>query len=389
MRAPLTLLCCLLALASLSGAEPDPHQKLFDEAKRAISGLQENVLPAPNPDGDTEEDLLQAMAHGDKAVDPAFYRRLGLDELTDRLLPVLEVPFRTDNVGGSLAASRLFLMRGHKLCQEGKVAEGQAWLLKAHRMARRPEADGNLLRLLTAIALEHIALSADGAYVGTWSQGESQAYVRALEALPPLPGLRHAVLNDDLSLNEPTRFRTLLPKLKPLTSAERRKKLVEHFPGIQNFEPEFLLCYDGMIDNLTPADWDDLLQNIAGELEPLNPEKLRAFKTRVVAAQDFAKDPAKAPNGPMTSMKKAEAFYLALLGAPIERTAGMRLDLDLKTQLLKAALQRGAAFSANDLAGLASVADGPLKLGVTEDGKRRAILAGERGHYFMSLERKR
>ena len=389
MRAPLSLPCYLLALASLSGAEPDPHQKLFDEAKRVVQGLQENVLPAPNPNQETEAELLQDMAHGDKAVDPAFCRRLGLDELTDRLLPALDVPFRTDKVGGSLDASRLFLMRGHKLCQEGKVAEGQAWLLKAHRMARRPEADGNLMCLLTAIALEQIALSADGAYVGTWSQGESQAYVRALEALPPLPGLRHAVLNDDLSLNEPTRFRTLLPKLKPLTSAERRKKLVEHFPGIQNFEPEFLLCYDGMIDNLTPADWDDLLRNIAGELEPLNAEKLRAFKTRVVAAEDFAKDPAKASNGPTTPMKKAEAFYLALLGNPIERVAGMRLDLDLKTQLLKAALQRGAAFDAGDLAGLASVADGPLKLGATEDGKRRAILAGERGHYFMSLERKR
>jgi hypothetical protein len=389
MRAPLTLLCYLLALASLSGAEPDPHQKLFDEAKRVVQGLQENVLPAPNPNQETEAELLQDMAHGDKAVDPAFCRRLGLDELTDRLLPALDAPFRTDKVGGSIDASRLFLMRGHKLCQEGKVAEGQAWLLKAHRMARRPEADGNLMCLLTAIALEQIALSADGAYVGTWSQGESQAYVRALEALPPLPGLRHAVLNDDLSLNEPTRFRTLLPKLKPLTSAERRKKLVEHFPGIQNFGPEFLLCYDGMIDNLTPADWDDLLRNIAGELEPLNAEKLRAFKTRVVAAEDFAKDPAKASNGPTTPMKKAEAFYLALLGNPIERVAGMRLDLDLKTQLLKAALQRGAAFDAGDLAGLASVADGPLKLGATEDGKRRAILAGERGHYFMSLERTR
>jgi len=389
MRAPLTLLCCLLALANLSGAEPDPHQKLYDEAKRFVHGLRDNELPAPNPDGETEEDLLQAMAHGDKAVDPAFYRRLGLDELTDRLLPVLDAPFRTDNVGGSIAASRLFLVRGHKLCQEGKVAEGQAWLLKAHRMARRPEADGNLLRLLTAIALENIVLSADGAYVGTWSQGESQAYVRALEALPPLPGLRHAVLNDDLSLNEPTRFRTLLPKLKPLTSAERRKKLVEHFPGIQNFEPEFLLCYDGMIDNLTPADWDSLLQNIAGELEPLDPEKLRAFKARVMAAEDFAKDPSKASNGPTTPRKRAEAFYLALLGAPIERTAAMRLDLDLKTRLLKVALQKGAAFDAGDLTGLNSVEHGPLKLGIEEGGKRRAVLAGERGHDFMSLERKR
>jgi hypothetical protein len=387
MRAPLTLLCCLLALASLSGAEPDQHQKLYDEAKRVVHGLRENVLPAPNPDGETEEDLLQAMAHGDKAVDPAFYRRLGLDEITDRLLPVLEAPFRTDNVGGSIAASRLFLVRGHKLCQEGKVAEGQAWLLKAHRMARRPQADGNLMCLLTAIALENIALSADGAYVGTWSEAESRAFVLALEALPPLPGLRHAVLNDDLSLNEPTRFRTLLPKLKPLTSAERRKKLVEHFPGIQNFEPEFLLYYEGMIDNLTPADWDSLLQDIAGELEPLDPEKLRAFKARVMAAKDFAKDPSKASNGPTTPRKRAEAFYLALLGAPIERTAAMRLDLDLKTQLLKVALRKGAAFDATDLVGLSSAQHGPLKLGINEYSQRQAIKFGNQGDCFLTLGR--
>ena len=389
MRASLTLLCCLLALAPLGADEPDPNQKLYDEARRVFSDLEAHPLPAPNPDQNTEAELLRAIAYGDRAIDPAFYRRLDLDAVTDRLLPVLDSSFRSENVGGAIATCRLFLVRGHKLCLEGKVAEGQAWLLKAHRMARRPEADGSLLRLYTAIALENIALSADGAYVGTWSQGESQAFMRALEALPPLPGLRHAVLNDDLSLNEPTRFRTLLPKLKPLTSAERRKKLVEHFPGIQNFEPEFLLYYEGMIDNLTPAGWDSLLQDIAGELEPLDPEKLRAFKARVMAAKDFAKYPSKASNGPTTPMKKAEAFYLALLGAPIERTAAIRLDLDLKTRLLKVALQKGAAFDAGDLAGLSSVEHGPLKLGIEEGGKRRAVLAGERGHDFMSLERKR
>ncbi len=67
----------------------------------------------------------------------------------------------------------------------------------------------------------------------------------------------------------------------------------------------------------------------------------------------------------------------------------MRLDLDLKTRLLKVALQKGAAFDAGDLTGLSSVEHGPLKLGIEEGGKRRAVLAGERGHDFMSLERKR
>jgi hypothetical protein len=69
--------------------------------------------------------------------------------------------------------------------------------------------------------------------------------------------------------------------------------------------------------------------------------------------------------------------------------ATYRLDLDLKIQLLKVALQRGAAFDASDLVGLAAVSDGPLKLGVTEEGKRRAIVAGKYGRYFMSLERTR
>jgi hypothetical protein len=380
MRATLTLLCCLwFGSAWLTAAEATPNHPLFEEARRVLRDLESKQLPAPNPDQETELDLLHAMAQGNQAVDLAFYNRLHLDEVTDRLLPALNDPFASTNVGGSQAVTMLFLMRGHKLCKEGKVAEGQAWLLKAHRMARRPQADGNLLHLLTAISLEHIALAADGAYIGAWPESDRRAYVRSLETLPPMAGLRVAVLQDDLSLNEPTRFRTLLPKLKPLPPAERRKKLLETFPAVQDFDEEFQRCYEGLIDNVTSEEWDPLLQNIAGQLEPLNAEKLRAFKARVMAAKDFAKDPA----------TRAEAFYLALLGAPIERTAAVRLDLDLKIQLLKVALQRGAAFDAGDLAGLASVADGPLKLGVTEDGKRRAILAGERGHYFMSLERKR
>lgn len=390
MRAALTLLCCLwLGSAWLTAAETTPNHPLFEEARRVLRELESKALPAPNPDQETELDLLHAMAQGNQAVDLAFYNRLHLDEVTDRLLPALNDPFASTNVGGSQAVTMLFLMRGHKLCKEGKVAEGQAWLLKAHRMARRPQADGNLLHLLTAISLEHIALAADGAYIGAWPESDRRAYVRSLETLPPMAGLRVAVLQDDLSLNEPTRFRTLLPKLKPLPPAERRKKLLEIFPAVQNFDEEFQRYYEGLIDNVTPEDWDPLLQNIAGQLEPLNAEKLRAFIAHVADAQAFAKDPTKAPNGPKTQMQKAEAFYLALLGAPIQRVATYRLDLDLKIQLLKVALQRGAAFDASDLVGMAAVSDGPLKLGVAEEGKRRAIVAGEYKRYFMSLERTR
>lgn len=387
MRASLTLLCCLLALAPLGAAEPDPHRKLYDEAGRVFSDLEAHPLPAPNPDQETEAELLRAVAHGDRAIDLAFYRRLDLDAVTDRLLPVLDSSFGGENVGGQMATCRLFLVRGHKLCLEGKVAEGQGWLLKAHRMARRPNGDGNLLRLLTAIAVENMALAADGAYVGTWSEADRLAYVRALEALPPVAGVRRAVLQDDLSLDEPIRFRTLLPLLKPLNSAQRREKLAGLFPSVQNFEPLFFRSYEGMVDNLTLEGWEALLRGVADGLEPLNLDKLRAFEARVTAAQAFAKDPTTAPNAPTTPLQKGEAFYLSLLGTPICGMARMRLDLDLKTQLLKVALRRGAGFEATDLVGLSSAEHGPLKLGVDETSQRQAIKAGNQDGCFLTLGR--
>ena len=389
MRAILTLLCCLLALAPLGADESDPHRKLYDEATRVFSDLEAHPLPAPNPDQDTEAELLRAMAHGDRAVDLALYRRLDLDAVTDRLLPALDSSFGRENVGGQMATVRLFLVRGHKLCLEGKVAEGQGWLLKAHRMARRPNGDGNLLRLLTAIALEHMALTADGAYVGVWSEPDRLAYVRALEALPPVAGVRRAVLLDDLSLDEPTRFRTLLPLLKPLNSAQRREKLMATWPLARGFEPEFLRCYEGMVDNLTLESWDALLLQVADGLEPLNLDKLRAFESRVTAAQAFAKDPTTAPSAPTTPLQKGEAFYLSLLGSSIQRIARNRLDLDLKTQLLKVALRRGAALDATDLVGLSSVNHGPLKLGIDETSQRQAIKGGDRDECFLPLGRRR
>jgi hypothetical protein len=389
MCASLTLLCCLLALAPLGADESDPHRKLYDEATRVFSDLEAHPLPAPNPDQDTEAELLRAMAHGDRAVDLALYRRLDLDAVTERLLPALDGSFGRENVGGQMATVRLFLVRGHKLCLEGNVAEGQGWLLKAHRMARRPNGDGNLLRLLTAIALENMTLAADGAYVGTWSEPDRLAYVRALEALPPMAGVRRAVLLDDLSLDEPTRFRTLLPLLKPLNSAQRREKLMATWPLARGFEPEFLRCYEGMVDNLTLESWDALLLQVADGLEPLNLDKLRAFEARVTAAAAFAKDPTTSPNAPTTPLQKGEAFYLSLLGSSIQRIARNRLDLDLKTQLLKVALRRGAAFDATDLVGLNSAQHGPLKLGIDETSQRQAIKGGDRDECFLPLGRRR
>ncbi len=387
MRASLTLLCCLLALAPLGADEPDPNQKLYDEARRVFSDLEAHPLPAPNPDQNTEAELLRAIAYGDRAIDPAFYRRLDLDAVTDRLLPVLDRSFRSENVGGAIATCRLFLVRGHKLCLEGKVAEGQSWLLKAHRMARRPEADGSLLRLYTAIALENIALSADGAYVGTWSEADRLAYVRALEALPPMAGLRRAVLEQDLVEDEPIRFRTLLPLVKPLNSAQRREKLLAAWPLANVSGPDFLRCYEGMVDNLTPENWDALLLKIADGLEPLNLAKLRAFEARVTAAEAFAKDPTTAPNAPTTPQQKGEAFYLSLRGSSIQPLARDRLDLDLKTQLLKVALRKGAAFDATDLVGLSSAQHGPLKLGINEYSQRQAVMFGNQGDCFLTLGR--
>lgn len=390
--------CLLLGCLTAVNAADNPLQgdALMAEVRRLDQALSAKQLPAPNPDGMTEADLLDEMSSGSRRVDPAFCERIGLEALSDRLQPILQEPFPlfigkgNVRLRDTLVSCRLFLLRGRLLCQQGKVAEGQQWMLKAHQLARRPQADRNLFNVVCASAFEGLGISAAANHAGTWSESDRLAYIKALEQLGPSPRIDVATRQDNISMQPEYSIPTWIETLKPLPPAQRKEKLAQAFGQLAGFAddpPAYLRRLQTFLENLTPERWEALLADIPAELHPLTPERLRAFKARNVEALALlqADEAGTAGTKPLPPDQKTEALYRVLFASSITTVARMRLDTELRLQLLKQVLRRGADFGEKDLAGLTDASGNPLRLGISEEGNRKAIKVGSTIDDFLVL----
>ncbi|MEY4034140.1 MAG: hypothetical protein RL492_1334 [Verrucomicrobiota bacterium] len=390
--------CLLLGCLTVANAASSPLKgdELYAEIRRFNDALGAKPLPAPYPGGMTEADLLDEMSLGSDRVDPAFCERIGLEALSDRIQPILQEPFpdflgkEIMRVRGTLVACRLFLLRGRLLCQQGKAVEGQQWMLKAHQLARRPQADHNLFNLLCASALENLGLHAAANHAETWSESDRLAYIKSLEQLAPLPRIDVAAKQDNRSLPPEYSIPTWIKTLKPLTPAQRKEKLAQTFGQLADFQndpPSYLRRLQTFLENLTPENWEDLLASVPAELHPLTTERLRAFQARNAEALALVQaDEALAAGRIFTSPdRKAEPLFRVLFASSIASAARTRLDTELKLQLLKQVLRRGADFGEKDLVGLTDASGNPLRLGKSEDGNHKAIKAGSSVGDFLTL----
>jgi hypothetical protein len=394
------LLSCLLigGMAEAFAAESAPKQTIDGQATALMETLEARKLPQPNPFGDSELELFEAMADGLVPVDPAFCERIKLVEITDGLLPVLNQPFpsfigggQIVEVRGNLIAARLFALRGHLLCQQGKVAEGQAWLLKPRLLARRPGSDLSLMHALTAMALEGIGLQTTAPCAETWSKADRLACLRSAEALTPLADLSTAIRKDNESLPENQRMPALIAEFRLLNSAQQQALIKERFGplfGTSIEQQDTLRLLQGLVSNLTPESWVGLIEKISGELAPLTIEKAQAFATHNAAAlkevlAEKAK-PSLQATATAPSADKAEALYRVLIGPGVEGTARNRLNLVNSAKLLEILMQKGAAFDATDLAGVTTADGKPLRLGTYEGNK---AVVGDDGRLFLTLGR--
>ena len=369
----------LIASASSIAADNPPKATPLDQAQALMESLRAKALPAPKPFGENEQDLFEAMAGGLVPVDPAFCERIKLIEITDGLLPVLKQPIPglsepTSQLSGNILACRLFVLRGLLHCQQGKVAEGQTWLLKPRLMARRPGADQSLIQFLVATAMDAIGQQAAANYVEIWSEADRLAFVKATESLAKMEGLSSACRRDDGALPANTRIRTLITTFKPLTPAQQQaqiEKLAGPWLGMDDERKVRTRRYLALISSLTVESWDALLDGISAELAPLTTEKLKAFAARNAAAVKLVEAEEAKPAAP--AAQKAEALYRVIMGPGIEGIARSRLNLELKDKLLVLAMRKGTAFDESCLTDLTAADGKPLTLGKHEGVK--AILA--------------
>ena len=208
LTTPLTgFLACVVVgcFGEASAAEPVSAEKLYKEALEFTDALMDKKLTSKQKLDwiETEKDLLWEIAAGYHPADQAFCERIGLEEATHRLLPLLDSPaptlskdFDLKAPNGIVEAGRIFIARGHQLCQQGKSAEGRNWFLKTHALARKCGGDQTLIQLITAVYLENLAQSAAACYVEVWPKAERLEYVDKLNTLKPLPDLETAAAND-------------------------------------------------------------------------------------------------------------------------------------------------------------------------------------------------
>ncbi len=389
--------CLLLGWLTVANAADSPSKddELYAEIRRFDETLSARKLPKPTPEVMTEYDLMEEMSVGALRVDPAFCERIGLEALSDRLQPILDAPFprmldkERSRLRESIVVSRIFLLRAQLLCQQGKVAEGQAWMLKLHRMARRADGDQNMLTQMLAFAYEHLGLQAAAYHVETWPEKDRLAYVSSLEQLGPLARLDLAIRKDNASCGPKHSVPALMEELKPLTPAQRKERLQKIFKTIvgEDDEQAYLRRLQTMLENLTPESWETILDSVSAELQPLTPERLQAFQTRnAEALTQVQADEAKSAGQTFASpARRAEALYRVLLARHFTLVARKGLDTELTLQLLKQVLLRGADFGEKDLAGLTDASGNPLHLGKSEDGNRKAIKIGSTIDSFLIL----
>jgi len=377
----------LLAASLLIGTTPSfaedsaPLATQFDKARKLVGSLAGKKLPKPASFGETELDLFDAMASGVAPVDPAFCERIKLIEITDDLLPVLQQPAPAvafgipDNVlSGNLLACRLFSLRGQLHCQQGKVAEGQAWMMKPRQMARRSGNDQSLIHLLTAIAMDAIGQQAAANYAEIWSESDRQAYIKASESLGPMGDLRTALRQDQDTLPANIRIRTLITTFKSLTPAQQKEHIEKLGGDCLGKDQEGQVRdrrYQALIANLTIESWDALLARMATELTPLNMEKIKAFAARNAEAMKQIEAEEAKPTA--LSEQKAESLYRVIMGPGITGIARSRLNLELKAKLLTLAMRKGTALAETDFADLRTADGKALKFGKYEGVK--AIVA--------------
>jgi hypothetical protein len=379
----LAVLAALLLIGTTPSFAEDsaPLATQFDKARKLVGSLAGKKLPKPESFGETELDLFDAMASGVAPVDPAFCERIKLIEITDDLLPVLQQPAPAvafgipDNVlNGNLLACRLFSLRGQLLCQQGKVAEGQAWMMKPRQMARRSGNDQSLIHLLTAIAMDAIGQQAAANYAEVWSESDRLAYTKASESLGSMGDLRTALRQDQDTLPANLRIRTLITTFKPLTPAQQKEHIEKLGGDCLGKDQEGQVRdrrYQALIANLTTESWDALLARMATELTPLNTEKIKAFATRNAEAMKQVEAEEAKPTAP--SEQKAEFLYRVIMGPGIAGVASSQLNLELKAKLLALAMRKGTALTEADFADLRTADGKALKFGQYEGVK--AIVA--------------
>lgn len=225
MKTSLLTLATLAALSSLCAEDnqraPINPALLYWQAAAQL----------PNLSTEQVTDLRQ-IATGKKSVTAAQWKDLGFDFTEKFLLKASESTAPCDwgllwelgpettmpHISKMMEMVNIALGEAEFQLTRGDVAQGQRWLLAAHRMARHAGSDDILLSYLVQCAMEQNTLRCTARHCIEWRAPVRQAYQAKLKQLPPLHSLQQAYDGEG-------RFATWLNEFVHKSAAERVAEL--------------------------------------------------------------------------------------------------------------------------------------------------------------------
>lgn len=256
-----------------------PSEATLRDLERLMHKMEASPIAGAKPgDIETEFNRFSAMSGGRQAVDPNWLAKHGLEIMADRLLRTVTAketaraakmdPTRDEYI------IRVYLLRGHQLCQQGKAGEGRDWFIRALEYSRLPTNQDGMFGCLREFTVLHSVAR----YATAWPESERSAFMQRFHALPAPPDLRtmanHALL------------RAGLKELAPLPDAERRAKAVEVAIRMGH-DPDWTASFLVMSSYLITSDQlDSEVAALIGRLEPLTGASIQAANKRSDEAHD-------------------------------------------------------------------------------------------------------
>lgn len=196
-----------------------PAEATLRDLERLMNKMVESPVAGAKPGDEVEIDWdrFDGISFGNLRADAGFLAQYRLEEMAERLtrmdMAKLAMPAAEIRPTLDLGVIRVYLIRGHLLCQQGRIAEGRDWFLRAltfSRMRANQHAPFSCRH-------EYAIIRSIGSYASTWSEDERRAFMQRFHELPAQPDVRAILTRNGVH----PALKVALQELPALPHAER------------------------------------------------------------------------------------------------------------------------------------------------------------------------
>ena len=219
--------CLIVGAAIWFIQQPDtPTEATLRDLERMMNKMVVCDIAGAKPDDEvaTDWDRFEGMSFGKLRADTGLLAQYRLEEMAERLarldIAKLAMPEAEIRPTLDLGVIRVYLIRGHSLCQQGKSAEGREWFLRALAFARMRANQ----HAWFSCRHEYAVIRSLGPYASTWPEDERRAFMQRFHELPAQPDVRAILTRNGVHPALKVALKEL-PALPPAKRLARAKEI--------------------------------------------------------------------------------------------------------------------------------------------------------------------